>query len=157
MAGACAGYRPGSFVMAGEPFVGELTTAGCLDLAVDVRRDAVATGPVVQYQFGNRCDRATTIDLGGVRVTGRTVTGEEVAMVAYDPYRELRPLPLDARSVGRERIEYRTGRDFAGDVVSVCVAIGSVGGGGATPGGAGLALTCHDVAPVATVVAEVAP
>jgi hypothetical protein len=154
-AGACAGYRPGSFTMSGEPFVGELTTAGCLDLAVDVGRDPVAAGPVVQYQFGNRCDRAQTIDLGAVHVTGRTRSGEEVAMVAYDPLGEIRPLPLDARGSGRERIEYRTRRDFSGDVVAVCVAIGEVGGSGGEP--APLATTCRAVATTEPVVAEVTP
>lgn len=152
--GACSTYKPGSFVNKGEPFVGELTTAGCLDLAVAVTREAVAPGPVVNYQFGNRCDRAQTIDLQRVTVTGRTPAGEEVAMVPYDPYGEMVPLPLDARSAGRERIEYRTARDFAsGDVVSVCVAIGAL----AEEGAAQLAVTCHQLAPTTTSVAEVAP
>lgn len=137
----CATYRAGSFEASGEPFLGERVTAGCLDLAVDVARDAVATGPVVQYQFGNRCDRAATIDLGGAAVTGRTSSGEEVTMVAYDPYNQIRPLPLDARAFGRERIEYRTSRDFSGDVIAVCVAIGGV-------------TTCKDIAPLPAAVAE---
>ena len=147
---ACASYRAGSFEISGEPFLGERTTAGCLDLAVDVGRDAVATGPVVQYQFGNRCDRAASIDLGGVRVTGRTSTGEEVAMVAYDPYGQIRRLPLDARASGRERIEYRTAREFGGDVIAVCVAIGSIAGD-ETP--APLHTTCRDIAPSPAAVA----
>jgi hypothetical protein len=148
---ACASYRAGSFETSGGPFLGERTTAGCLDLAVEVARDAVATGPVVQYQFGNRCDRVTTIDLGGVRVTGRTASGEEVAMVAYDPYGQIRPLPLDARGAGRERIEYRTSRDYSGDVVAVCVAIGSIGGDGSPP--APLDTTCKDLTPPPAVAA----
>ncbi|KAB2881763.1 MAG: hypothetical protein F9K40_23845 [Kofleriaceae bacterium] len=153
---ACATYRAGSFEMSGEPMLGERTTAGCLDLAVDVARDAVATGPVVQYQFGNRCDRAATIDLGGVRVTGRTATGEEVAMVPYDPYNEIRALALDARASGRERIEYRTSRELSGDVVAVCVAIGAIGGD-AVPA-APLHTTCKDVVPPSAVAAaEVSP
>lgn len=151
---ACATYRAGSFEASGEPFLGERTTAGCLDLAVDVARDAVATGPVVQYAFGNRCDRAATIDLASVRVTGRTASGEEVAMVPYDPYNEIRALPLDARAFGRERIEYRTSRDFSGDVVAVCVAIGSIGGASAPA--APLHTTCKDVAPPPTVAAAAA-
>ncbi len=142
---ACATYRPGSFDMSGEPMLGERTTAGCLDLAVDVARDAVATGPVVQYSFGNRCDRASTIDLGNVRVTGRTASGEEVTMVAYDPYNDIKPLPLDARAFGRERIEYRTSRDFSGDVIAVCVAIGAIGGD-ASASAAPLQTACKDVA-----------
>jgi hypothetical protein len=139
---ACATYRAGSFESAGEPFLGERATAGCLDLAVDVKRDAVATGPVVQYQFGNRCDRAATVDLASVRVTGRTASGEEVQMVAYDPYGEIRALPLDARASGRERIEYRTARDFGGDVIAVCVGIGSIA---PSEPASQLAMTCVDV------------
>ncbi len=151
---ACATYRAGSFELRGEPMRGERTTAGCLDLAVDVARDAVATGPVVEYAFGNRCDRAARIDLGGVRVTGRTSAGEEVAMVPYDPYGEIRALALDARGFGRERIEYRTSRDFGGDVVAVCVAIGAIGGEAAPA--APLHTTCKDLATPAAV-AEVTP
>lgn len=153
---ACATYRPGSFDMSGEPMLGERTTAGCLDLAVDVARDAVATGPVVQYSFGNRCDRAATIDLGNVRVTGRTASGEEVAMVAYDPYNDIEPLPLDARASGRERIEYRTSRDFSGDVIAVCVAIGAIGGE-ASASAAPLQMACKDVAAPPTVAAAATP
>lgn len=150
---ACSTYKPGSFVSRGEPFVGELTTAGCLDLAVAVTREAIAPGPVVNYQFGNRCDRAQTIDLQRVTVTGRTSNGEEVAMVPYDPYGEMVPLPLDARAAGRERIEYRLASDFSsGDVVSVCVAIGAL----AAEGTSQLAVTCHQLAPTGAV-AEVSP
>jgi hypothetical protein len=151
---ACATYRASSFEMSGEPFVGERTTTRCLDLAVDVARDAVATGPVVQYQFGNRCDRSASIDLTAVRVTGRTAAGEEVAMVAYDPYNQIRPLPLDARAFGRERIEYRTSRDFSGDVVHVCVALGAIAGDREPL--APLHTTCKAIAP-ATAIAEVTP
>jgi hypothetical protein len=149
----CSTYKPGSFVNRGEPFVGELTTAGCLDLAVAVTRDAVAPGPVVTYQFGNRCDRAQRIDLQRVTVTGRTSNGEEVAMVPYDPYGEMMPLPLDARAAGRERIEYRKASDLSsGDMVSVCVAIGAL----AEEGTSTLAVTCHQLAPTSAV-AEVSP
>ncbi|MBE7448048.1 MAG: hypothetical protein HS111_03915 [Kofleriaceae bacterium] len=130
----CAGYRAGSFAVAGEPFVGERTTLGCLDVAVDVHRDPVAAGPVVHYQFGNRCDRAATVDLGRVRVTGRTRDGAEVALVPFDPHGEIRALPLDAHRAGRERIEYRTRRDLGGDVISVCVAVGDLGAGSPAPG-----------------------
>lgn len=158
-ASACATYRAGSFQSGSEPFVGERTQAGCLDLAIDVKRDPVATGPVVQYQFGNRCDRSTTIDLAAVEVTGRTASGAEVAMVAYDPYDQIRALPLDARGVGRERIEYRTAREFGGDVIAVCVAIGSLGMVEPKPG---MEVTCQGVEPVARVAesrsaTEVAP
>jgi hypothetical protein len=150
---ACATYRAGSFESAGEPFLGERATAGCLDLAVDVKRDAVATGPVVQYAFGNRCDRAATVDLASVRVTGRTASGEEVQMVAYDPYGQIRALPIDARSYGRERIEYRTAREFGGDVIAVCVGIGSI-----APSEPALqvATTCADVPSRLMTVAEAA-
>jgi hypothetical protein len=152
-AGCLTGYRPGSFVMAGEPFVGDRVQTDCLDVAVKVSRESVAPGPVVDYQFGNRCDRVATIDLKSVRVTGRTASGEELAMVAYDPYGTMVALPLDARTAGRERIEYRTARDWSGEVVSVCVSVGDLAGAGA----ASPAMTCHDVAPGTAAVAEVTP
>jgi hypothetical protein len=49
-------------------------------------------------------------------------------------------LPLDARAFGRERIEYRTARDFSGDVIAVCVAMSGV-------------TTCLDLAPMPATVA----
>ena len=81
---ACATYSPGSFAARGESFTGELTTVGCLDLAVAGTRDAVAPGPIVDFQFGNRCDHAVHVDLAAVRATGRTTSGEEVALVCVE-------------------------------------------------------------------------
>ncbi|HVK75473.1 MAG TPA: hypothetical protein VM734_19220 [Kofleriaceae bacterium] len=157
LAGCFSNYQPGSFATGGVPFAGERATIGCLEVAVSASRDPVARGPVVSYEFGNRCDRAIPVDLGAVRVTGRTAAGEEVAMSAFDPHRELRAAPLDARRAGRERIEYRVARDFSGGAVQVCLDLGGITSGGRT------VVTClatPDVAapPVPVVAdAEVAP
>lgn len=122
----CATYSPGSFAARGESFTGQLTTIGCLDLAVAGSSDAVAPGPIVEYQFGNRCDHAIHVDLGAVRALGRTSSGEQVALVPYDPYSELSRQKLEARGFGRERLEYRTARDFGTDVMEVCVEVGAI-------------------------------
>lgn len=126
----CAAYSPGSFRQGGRAFAGQLVTLDCLDLAVAGDRDPVAPGPILDFQFGNRCDHAIGVDLGAIRATGRTPTGEEVALVAYDPYREIRPLRLEARTAGRERLEYRKARDLGIDLIQVCVELEGVTGGG---------------------------
>src|SRR5688500_16991494 len=68
---AGCGYRSGSFAGPRGTFAGEHVTVGCLDLGVDRAQDAQAEGPVIAYEFGNRCDRAATVDLGALVVTGR--------------------------------------------------------------------------------------
>lgn len=122
----CQSYSPGSFTHAGAPFTGQMLTIECLDLGVASDPDPIVAGPVVAYQFGNRCDRAVEVDLAAVRATGRTADGREVALVAYDPYRTLRALRLEARSSGRERLEYRKADDLGTDLVSVCLALDGI-------------------------------
>jgi len=101
---ACA-YKPGSYQSPAREFVGQRTTVGCLDIAVDRRTDLGASA-VVGYTFGNRCDHPTVIDLAWVSVIGRTMNGAEVALVPYDPKGELAVLRLDGRQVGAEAISY---------------------------------------------------
>jgi len=125
---ACAPYSPGSFRVPGRDFSGERLTLDCLDLAVAGDRDLVAAGPIVDYQFGNRCQHPITVDLGAIRATGRTPTGEEVALVPYDPQGQIRAVTLETRTAGRERLEYRKARDFGIDLVQVCVALDGVAG-----------------------------
>jgi hypothetical protein len=100
----CA-YRPGSFAHAPHDFVGQRVTVGCLDIAVNRRAD-LAIGPVLGYQFANRCDHATRVDLGAVRVIGRSPQGAGAVLRPYDPRREIRPVALDGRSVGAEALAY---------------------------------------------------
>src|SRR5687767_9430180 len=101
---ACA-YKPGSFQRPAQEFVGQRTTVGCLDIAVDRRTD-MGSAAVLGYTFGNRCDRPTVIDLAWVNVVGRTATGAEVTLVPYDPNGELAVLRLDGRQAGSEAISY---------------------------------------------------
>src|ERR1051325_10419313 len=60
----CA-YKPGSFASGQNRFPGQHATVACLDLAVE-RRPDLPIGPVLGYQFANRCDHPTTVDLGSV-------------------------------------------------------------------------------------------
>src|SRR4051812_29341118 len=104
----CA-YQPGSFARAPHDFVGQRVTVGCLDIAVERRADLVAgpvLGPVLGYQFGNRCDRPAVVDLGAVAVIGRDPQGADAALRAYDPRHEIRPAALDGRSAGAEVVAY---------------------------------------------------
>src|SRR5262245_15924812 len=88
----CA-YKPGSFVWGTNEFPGQRATVGCLDVSVERRTD-FPIGPVLGYQFANRCDHPTTVDLGSIAVIGRDTGGAEVALRAYDPRSELRPVTL---------------------------------------------------------------
>lgn len=109
----CAAYQPGSFSSgeAGldEIFPGERVTVGCLDVAIQRRPDQEESA-VLQYRFGNRCNRAIEVDLQRVVVVGRSGDGREVALAPYDPRRELRPARLGGRLVGGEAIAYPTTR-----------------------------------------------
>jgi hypothetical protein len=103
-AGGCA-YQPGAFSHRQQAFPGSRATVGCLDIAVE-RRGDLAVGPVLGYQFANRCDRALTIDLGAVAVVGRDASGADVRLAPYDPGAELHAAALDGRSSGGEALAY---------------------------------------------------
>ena len=111
LAGALAGcaYQPGSFSYAPHEFPGQRATVGCLDIAIERRAD-LAIGPVLSYQFANRCDRAAVIDLAAVAVIGRSAQGAEVALRPFDPRGELQPAALDGRTVGTEALVYPADR-----------------------------------------------
>ena len=130
---ACAAYRPGTFQRT-APAGTAVVEAGCLDVAATVTDDAVAAWPVVDLQFGNRCDRPVPVDLRAIAASGHTRTGAVVNLVPYDPMAELRPLPLEARSRGRELLQYRDRRDLGvvgADVVDLCLELGALGGAAA--------------------------
>jgi hypothetical protein len=124
---ACA-YRSGSFQGPTGQFSGEHVTVGCLDVGVGAHHDAAAQGPVIAYEFGNRCDRAARVDLAAVVVRGRTTGGQELELAPFDPDGELRPARLEARRTGREVIEYRAAG--ADPVRMVCVDLDGIDGVG---------------------------
>src|SRR5580704_13081919 len=97
-------YMPSSYTFSSQPFVGKRVALPCLDVAVAMTDDNLATSPVVRYSFGNRCTHATTVDLGAVPAYGLAANGEHVAMHACDPRHELRPLPIDGWWRGSESI-----------------------------------------------------
>jgi hypothetical protein len=115
----CA-YKPGSFASGQSGFPGQHATVACLDVAVERRTD-FPIGPVLGYQFANRCDHPTTVDLGSVAVVGRDAAGAEVALRAYDPRAELHPVTLEARNVGAESLAYPANHAIA----QVCVDVAS--------------------------------
>ncbi|HEX7838157.1 MAG TPA: hypothetical protein VF469_11870 [Kofleriaceae bacterium] len=104
----CA-YEPGSFSSSSQTFTGQRVTVGCLDLAIERRAD-LAIGPVLAYQFANRCDHPTIVDLGAATVVGRDPQGTDTALRPYDPRGELQPTALDGRNVGTEALAYPAAR-----------------------------------------------
>jgi hypothetical protein len=117
---ACA-YKPGSFAHNTHSFTGQRATVGCLDISVERRTD-VGDWPVLDYTFGNRCDRPAPVDLAWTQVIGRTADGAEVALVPYDPKAEIRVLKIDGRSSGSEALTYPTDVSLG----QVCVDVASL-------------------------------
>lgn len=124
-ASACA-YAPGSFSSYPSSFPGARATVGCLDVAATLTGGTLQQGPVVQYAVGNRCDQVTIVDFSAVHA--RSAAGPSLGppMVPFDPRRELRPLPMEARSVITEQIEYRHAAPAAGH--GLCVDVGGLNG-----------------------------
>ncbi|MDX2089234.1 MAG: hypothetical protein SFX73_15365 [Kofleriaceae bacterium] len=116
----CA-YKPGSFAYNRESFTGQRATVGCLDIAVERKLDH-GEWPVLDYSFGNRCDRPAPVDLAWTQVIGRTSEGAEIALTPYDPNAEIRVLSIDGRMSGKEALTYPS------DVVlgQVCVDVASI-------------------------------
>jgi hypothetical protein len=119
--GGCA-YQPGSFAWPQHTFAGQRATVGCFDVAVE-RRPDLPIGPVLGYQFANRCDHLATIDLATVAVVGRSAQGTDVVLAPYDPRAELHPVALDARNVGGESLAYPADRAMP----QVCVDVATLG------------------------------
>ena len=113
---AC-GYQPGSFHYPEALVAGQHATVGCLDLSIGIRQ-RTPRAAVIDYDFGNRCDHPSVVDLAAVRVIGRTADGREVSLAAYDPNGELRALPLDGRSTGHEAIAYESEKS---PVAQICI------------------------------------
>jgi hypothetical protein len=124
--GGCL-YMPSSYSFESHPFVGKRVALTCLDVAVAMTDDNRATSPVVRYSFGNRCTHETTVDLGAVPAYGLATNGEHVAMHAYDPRHELRPLPIDGWWRGSESIMYTTVNGEP-PPLAVCVDVGAIEG-----------------------------
>ena len=118
----CTAYQPGSFRAPDQAFLGQHRTVGCLDVGI-AERMAIPRAVVLDYTFGNRCDRAATVDLAAVQVVGRTFDGREVPMFAHDPNREIRPLPLDGRATGHEAIAYEAEKSR---IAQVCLDAGAI-------------------------------
>lgn len=126
IASACA-YVPDSFSSRQTSFPGTRATVGCLDISVSLAAPSLASaGPVVQYSIGNRCDRATVVDFSAVRALSATGLSLGPELRAYDPLAELRPLPLEARTVITEQIEYRNIAPSSGR--ALCIDVGGLNG-----------------------------
>ena len=119
--GGCS-YRAGSFGYVQHTFAGERVSVGCLDVAIERRAALIEGKTVIAYDFGNGCDHPAVVDLAAVGIVGRTRDGREVALAAFDPKHELRPVRLDGRSVGYEAIAYSSD----GALAQVCVDAASI-------------------------------
>lgn len=117
-------YSSGSFADRAGLFPGPQVTLPCLDLAVALVHSPSATGPVIQYSFGNRCRRSVTVDIGAARVTARDASGTQVDLRPYDPRAEIRPLPLEGLMSGREQILYRSGAPMS--AISICIDVAAI-------------------------------
>jgi len=102
-------------------------TLGCIDLAIGRVDQSYTSGPVIEYGFGNRCDRRVPLDLASVRVVAHDPDGGARPLVAYDPRGEIRAMPIVARMAGYERVEYRDPSDARAPLDGpMCVDVGGV-------------------------------
>jgi hypothetical protein len=101
------GYHPGSFAGPRGPFVGMASTVDCLDIAVSRKPDS-AVGPVLAFDFGNRCARSIVVDFQHARVEAVTAGGRRAPLAAYDPDGNIVEERLDARLPGHEAIAYHS-------------------------------------------------
>lgn len=128
VAQAACNYQPGSLLVQspGDARVGR--QVGCVDLAIAVGEDVDAPDgdPVFRIDFGNRCDRRVDLDLSALRVTADYADGIHARLTAYDPRRELRQLPLDARARGSEVIEFVAAPDHTTLPDRLCVELAGV-------------------------------
>jgi hypothetical protein len=102
---AGCGYHPGSFAGPRGPFVGFAATVGCLDITVSREPDS-DVGPVLAFDFGNRCAQPIVVDFQHAHVEAVTGDGRRIPLGAYDPDGEIVPALLDARMPGHEAIAY---------------------------------------------------
>ena len=130
VAAGCS-YRAGSFADSAGAFPGAGVALPCLDLAVALVHSPSATGPVIQYSFGNRCRRSITVDLAAARVTARDAAGNQAALHPYDPRGEIRVLPLDGLLSGREQIFYLGPQPMS--AISICIDVAGVDQSTPTP------------------------
>jgi hypothetical protein len=117
---AACSYTPGSYAFYGRSFPGQRVTIGCLDVSIDRRLDMEGR-PVLDYQFGNRCDSSIVVDLARVPVVGRTTTGDEVVLAAWDPNGEIGAARLGARQAGGEALAYENLENDGQTFAQVCV------------------------------------
>jgi len=102
--GCVTRYRAGGLAADGSAEVHRL---GCVDVGLAIGRRPEATGPVVIISLGNACKHSVAVDLSALHVVGGNDRGHTVAMVAYDPDREIEPLRIDGLVQGDEWIEYQ--------------------------------------------------
>ena len=117
----CITYKPGTFASDGKVFVGERATVGCLDLAV-ARRPDMYSKAVLEFAFGNRCDKPAPVDLAYAKVIGRTADGTERRLIPFDPHSQLMAMRIDGRTSGREALAYSSEQPL----VQICVDLASV-------------------------------
>ncbi len=120
MVAGCA-YQGGSFHSMDQPFPGARASAGCLDIAIK-RRPDLAHSAVVEYAFGNRCERPAVVDLASALVVSRNGDSTPIRLKPFDPRHEIVPREIDGLAVGGEAIAYLS----AGPVDSLCVDPGTI-------------------------------
>ena len=117
-----------------EGYSGEYHARGvaleCVDIVVTSSIDNwLPEGPVVAYQFGNRCEHRARVDLGAVRVIATAADGTSTQLSPIDPKSELRAAWLPAYADGSERIAYFANRAPA----RLCVDVSAVARSNAHP------------------------
>ncbi len=126
----CAAYQPGSFSDYMGPFPGTQARVGCLDVAVELVPDTLATGAVARFALGNRCNQPTAVNFDLVVARRLGDRGEWIYIAATDPKNELRPLTLSPCNAVVELFEFVLPEQSQGDL---CLEISQINGPGGGP------------------------
>jgi hypothetical protein len=111
----------------------------CLNVGVRLAEDPLVPpdSPVVQYELGSRCMRATSIDLRAMAVSAVCRDGRRAALAAYDPRRELRSVRLEPSFDVFEAVAYEhVDRTTQCEIRAVCFAPSRAGEAPFQPEGA---------------------
>lgn len=118
---AGCGYHAGSFAGPHGLFAGTPSTVDCLDIAVSREADS-DVGPVLAFDFGNRCAHAIVVDFQHAHVEAVTLDGQRIPLDAYDPDGGIVSERLDAQLPGHEAIAYAASEQ----VPQVCVDVATI-------------------------------
>ena len=125
-----------------DPPASAVASTGCLELSAAVMVDGLGKVPGIplRISFHSTCKESAPVDLQRVRVLARLGTGAWIALIPYDPERDMHPGLLAPDDVGVEAIEYQAPSGALAGWTAVCANFDAVRAGAPVTG----AVLCFD-------------